>query len=161
MSRKQQFLDYVASLAGMALVAAVATFSLYLGNPWARDFLATRTRETFGAILVGLIIYCVWVRVSDVRQARKAPAVVPTGPILKTAEPDQLPLPLQDSPEDFTPAQWRQYLAYRQRRERDERPSLLVRIISYAALSIMALYVAIWLSADFLSFVIWFKDVVL
>jgi len=35
------------------------------------------------------------------------------------------------------------------------------RIISYAALSIMALYVAIWLSADFLSFVIWFKDVVL
>jgi hypothetical protein len=81
--------------------------------------------------------------------------------MLKTAEPDQLPLPLQDSPEDFTPAQWRQYLAYRQRRERDERPSLLVRIISYAALSIMALYVAIWLSADFLSFVIWFKDVVL
>jgi hypothetical protein len=65
MSRKQQFLDYVASLAGMALVAAVATFSLYLGNPWARDFLATRTRETFAAILVGLIIYCVWVRVSD------------------------------------------------------------------------------------------------
>jgi hypothetical protein len=37
MSRKQQFLDYVASLAGMALVAAVATFSLSIfasGSPF-------------------------------------------------------------------------------------------------------------------------------
>ena len=107
-----------ASLAGMALVAAVATFSLYwaiLGQGFSRH---THPRD-IRCNSRCLIIYCVWVRVSDLRQARKAPAVVPTTNT-QDGRARSVALPSEKLPEDFTPAQWRQYLAYRQRRERDK-----------------------------------------